>query len=282
MFIETNGLKLDVDLHGLDPSELRNPLVFLHGMTLSGRDWKPVVETIADPWNPVTVDLVGHGKSDAPESRESYRIDSVVAQLSAILDELGLETARWCGYSMGGRILLQFAVRNPERVEAMILESTTPGIESSQEREKRRRKDRKLAEFLESQGLESFVKRWMDAPIFDSQESVSAQKRERARQLRLKNDPEGLKNCLRELGRGTVPHVWDCLDDLAMPVRLLTGELDSKHRKIHNRMHERLPNSSGNVFDDVGHDVHFEAPERFVQDCSTFLARSQQGRDHVD
>lgn len=277
MIVTTNGIELYVKIQGNPKADVSEPLVFLHGMTLNGRDWEPVVQALANGLTLVTVDLLGHGRSQVPESPEHYGIEAVVEQVRVMIKELGLGCARWVGYSMGGRILLQLAVRHPDLIESMILESTTPGIESEERRKKRRRKDNKLAKYLESRGLEAFVDRWMSAPMFESQQSVSAKRRERARQLRLQNDPEGLKNCLRELGRGKVPHVWNDLDQLTMPVKLITGDLDDKHRKIHERMHGKLPNSSVTVIDGVGHNVHFEDPETFVEECVKFWKGNSGG-----
>ncbi len=241
-------------------------------MTLNGRDWTSVVDSLASEWDPVTIDLIGHGRSEAPDSPKDYRTGAVVDQLKGVVDQLDLAPVRWVGYSLGGRVLLQLAVRHPELVDSMILESTTAGIESEAEREKRRRKDEKLAEFLELQGLNNFVDRWMSAPIFESQQSVCVQKRQQARQLRLENDPIGLQHCLRELGRGSMPHVWDRLEELTMPVQLITGDQDPKHCEIHERLLKKLPDASDTVINNAGHNVHFEQPEAFVEACVKFLA----------
>lgn len=222
-------------------------------------------------WTPLAPDLIGHGRSEAPDLPSPYGIERVVEQLRGMLDRLDIESAHWVGYSMGGRVLLNFAVRHPGRVQTMVLESTTAGLEGSEARKRRRRKDDKLAELLETESLEAFVDRWLSASVFDSQKDLPDTKREWARELRLENDPVGLAHCLRELGRGSVPPVWDRLDDLDIPVFLITGRTDEKHVKIHGRLEETLPNADSEFVEDAGHNVHFETPGVYVEKTRSFF-----------
>ncbi|GIW50403.1 MAG: hypothetical protein KatS3mg080_1014 [Anoxybacillus sp.] len=70
---------------------------------------------------------------------------------------------------MGGRRLaLTFAVLYPQYVQTLILESSSPGLKTEEERMKRREEDERLAQFIEQHGVASFVDRWENIPLFSS------------------------------------------------------------------------------------------------------------------
>ncbi len=270
MRIRTGDVELNLRVKADGPEDRSHPVVCLHGMTLSGRDWEPVRSRLEPDRTVVAPDLIGHGQSEAPERSEPYRVDSVIDRLLGMVDELGIEAADWVGYSMGGRILLHLALEAPDRVDSLVLESTTAGLEDSTEREKRRTKDRKLARYLEDHSLEAFVDRWLEAPVFESQRDLPEEKRRWARETRLEADPAGLARALRQLSRGRVPAVWDRLERIRKPVLLVTGERDEKHRNLHSRMEARLPRIRSEIIAGAGHNVHFEQPQRFVELVRTF------------
>ncbi len=60
------------------------------------------------------MDIVGHGKSDAPGDLSQYNVESLIAQIKFVKDHLTKEKIFLLGYSMGGRIALSFAAVHPE------------------------------------------------------------------------------------------------------------------------------------------------------------------------
>ncbi|MGH2633545.1 MAG: alpha/beta fold hydrolase, partial [Tepidiformaceae bacterium] len=85
------------------------PLVMLHGFTGSSRAWGRFGELLAVAGPVLTVDVVGHGESDAPASIEHYRMAAAVDDVVAAVTKAGFPRANWLGYSMGGRLALQIA-----------------------------------------------------------------------------------------------------------------------------------------------------------------------------
>ena len=79
----------------------------------------------------------------------------------------GLERVDVAGYSLGARVALGLGLRAPERVGRLVLESGSPGLRRRRERGERRRDDAALAEVIERDGLEAFVRRWEALPLFD-------------------------------------------------------------------------------------------------------------------
>src|SRR3954470_22542840 len=125
-------------------------LVLLHGFTQTGRSWALVVASLRSRYRCFTPDLPGHG--DAAE-RRPVSFDAVAAYLGA----LRLRTFVLCGYSMGGRLALDAALRMPARVERVLLGGAPPRAADPAQREARRRADEELAARIERDGLEAFV-----------------------------------------------------------------------------------------------------------------------------
>jgi pimeloyl-ACP methyl ester carboxylesterase len=73
----------------------------------------------------IVIDPRGFGLSDKPATHGAYSLDAYIADLTGVLDALGLERAALVGQSMGGGIALHFAVRHPKRVSRLVLINPT-------------------------------------------------------------------------------------------------------------------------------------------------------------
>lgn len=127
---------------------------------------------------------------------------------------------------MGGRLAYSFAMTYPERVSALVLESTTPGLKTLGERRERIMRDRKLADFILRDGLEAFVAYWENIPLFSSQQRLAEDIRYRIRSGRLRNNKIGLANSLTGMGTGSQPSLWSRVEEIDVPVLLICGEWD--------------------------------------------------------
>ena len=222
----------------------------------------------------MAVDLLGHGDSDCPADPRRYRMESCVEDLVSLLDRLGIRRAAVLGYSMGGRVALHLALSasgGPERLWALVLESASPGIEDVSDRAARARSDADFADDIERDGLEAFVERWQALPLFASQARLPVAGRDELRRQRLQNDPQGLAGSLRGLGAGQQEPVLGRMDEIRIPVLLLTGALDDKYRELARRMAAALPCARTESVPDAGHAVHLERPQAFAGAVRGFL-----------
>lgn len=251
------------------------PAILLHGFTGDSSTWHPFYENWGRHSKLVSIDMIGHGKSDSPETIERYRIMSVVDDLFELMEKLRIPKADFIGYSMGGRIALSFAVKYPTKVRKLVLESSSPGLMLPQEREARIEQDGKLASFIKNNGIEAFVDYWTNIPLFESQKRLPMDKQKQILKQRLNNSIIGLANSLRGMGTGVQPSWWDEIANLQMEVLLITGSLDKKFCQIAGKMAERLEKSEVVNIHDCGHAIHVEEPEKFGTIVSGFLSNSQ-------
>ena len=262
MLIRLNGLAFNAEARAGRGS--RPPLLLLHGFTGSVRSWDEVRPRLAESAQVVALDVIGHGCSAAPAEPERYSFAWSVRDLSALLDALGHESVDLLGYSMGGRLALQFALEAPRRVRSLILESASPGIEDEAERRRRAHADDELARRIERHGVAAFVDEWERQPLLQPAAHVSAERRAALRAIRLRNSAVGLANSLRGMGVGEQLPLWGRLAELRMRVQLIVGERDTRYREIATRMRERLQAGQLSVVAEAGHTVHLEQPEAFV------------------
>lgn len=264
-----NGIQYHVEQYGSG-----FPLVLLHGFTGAASTWKPFCPIWGQHSDLVMVDLIGHGETKSPGDMERYDIKEAANDIKVLLDQLGIEKTDLLGYSMGGRTAITFASLYPERVRKLILESTTPGLKTSEEREARIQKDYKLAARIEREGVEKFIDFWETIPLFHSQLNLPAEVREQIRSQRLKNNPIGLANSLRGMGTGAQPSWWDELVNFDFETLLITGELDKKFCKIADDMALKLPNPTKLTINGCGHAIHVEEREKFGTIVSEFLSNT--------
>ena len=266
-FARANGIDYYYEEWGKGPS-----LVLIHGFTGSLGSWSGVGDELARDHRVIAIDLVGHGRSSAPQNASRYAFERAVDDLAAIADQLGVGRATWLGYSMGGRLALGLALHHPGKVSSLILESATPGIQDEAERLLRLEADETLAQRIEDAGVEVFVGEWERLPMWESQSTLPKRVLEQQRRLRLRNSATGLANSLRGMGQGGQPSYWDRLGELLVPVLLIAGSLDRKYVGIAGQMGIRIPDAMLSVIPGAGHAVHLEKPEQFVASVRDFLA----------
>lgn len=245
-------------------------MLFLHGFMGSSADWSTVMEPLEGRYYCIAVDLPGHGAS-LGLSPAAYTIEGAAEALLGLLDRLGVERPMVVGYSMGGRLALYLALRHPDRLCGVFLESASPGLESSQERAARKAADENKAVRLEGGDFASFLRDWYRQPLFAPLARDEGLLR-RTIEVKLDNDPAELAKSLRGMGAGSQPSLWGDLPGLRVPALAVAGELDEKFVGISHRMAFLAPAMRVVVVADAGHNVHAEATGPYLSLLKDFLS----------
>src|SRR2546430_578960 len=113
-YADVNGIKLYYEIHGTG-----RPLVLLHGGLGAIEMFGPNLPALAQGRQVIAVDLQGHGRTadiDRPLS-----VALMADGIAAPIQHLGLATADVMGYSLGGGVALETAIRHPEVVRKLVL-----------------------------------------------------------------------------------------------------------------------------------------------------------------
>ena len=114
---EVNGTRLNVVEEGSGP-----PLLLLHGIGGSWREWAPQLDGLSDRFRCIAVEQRGHGRSERTSGR--YTIDLFTNDVVAVCAALDITHAHVAGLAMGGMIALDLALRFPWLVDSLILANT--------------------------------------------------------------------------------------------------------------------------------------------------------------
>lgn len=116
-FVTTNGIRMAVYAQGDGP-----PVVLLHGFPEIAFSWRHQLPALAgNGFRAIAPDQRGYGHTDVPPNVADYRVDELIADVHGLLDALELDSATFVGHDWGALLLLQMAVRRPERIDRLII-----------------------------------------------------------------------------------------------------------------------------------------------------------------
>ncbi|MHC5067255.1 MAG: alpha/beta fold hydrolase [Planctomycetota bacterium] len=239
-------------------------LVALHGFTETDQSWHDVFAG-----SPIATDcplLPGHGWRPCPPETD---LNTVASEIAKRLPEDGSGTL--LGYSMGGRIALQTALDHPHSMRRLILVSSRAGLADDAIRTERQRRDERLAQILEEDGIGPFVAWWESHPVLKPVRSLSSTVVQQLRSRRLNQEPEGLAAALRALGQGAMTPLWSRLSEVSLPVLLVVGEKDPAFLGDMRTMADAMPNATLVEVPGTGHAIHREHPEALLEAVERFI-----------
>ena len=112
-------------------------IILLHGFLENQSMWQPFMETLAQSYHVITIDLLGHGKT-APIGYV-HTMEQMVTAIEAVLIHLDIKKAHFAGHSMGGYAALAYAKMFPKKVLSLALINSTPVADSQERKDNRDR-----------------------------------------------------------------------------------------------------------------------------------------------
>jgi pimeloyl-ACP methyl ester carboxylesterase len=208
--VDNKGISIHYRVEGNGP-----PLVLGHGFTDSIDIWYELgyVAALKPKYRLVLIDARGHGQSDKPHDPQSYTYEKLASDIVAVLDDLGMKTAAYWGYSMGGRYGFALARHALDRVACFVIGGAPAGTESAHPAEPGNEDPMMTA--LRG-GPDEFIKLWG--------EWVTPPLRERT----LANDYAALIACVQGRRLNTKGHS-DVIGNIAVPTLIYAGSADPIH-----------------------------------------------------
>jgi len=116
-YAPVNGLNLYYENHGNNEKDA--PLILLHGSLGTVAMFEPILAALSQHRKVIAVELQGHGHTEDIDRPLSF--EAMADDVSALIKCLGLGSADLLGYSLGGLVALQTAIRNPKVVRKLVL-----------------------------------------------------------------------------------------------------------------------------------------------------------------
>jgi 2-succinyl-6-hydroxy-2,4-cyclohexadiene-1-carboxylate synthase len=232
------------------------PLVCLHGFLGSGSEWSFLTLPDRPIW---AVDLPGHGASIGL-SDSAYSISGAAELAVSSLRTAGIDRFHLLGYSMGGRVAMEIAVRSPEVVESLLIESGNPGIPSARARQERAFLDDQRAGRLRTESLHGFLEEWYSQSVFAN---LSDNQRSNWIEAALSNDSDELARAIAGMSPGRQRDLRAELAAVDMPITYVCGERDDAYVRIGQDLAARDARVAQRIMPDCGHAVHRERPADF-------------------
>jgi 2-succinyl-6-hydroxy-2,4-cyclohexadiene-1-carboxylate synthase len=171
----------------------------------------------------------------------------------------GVENFSLYGYSMGGRIVAGMALVSPERIENLVLESSSFGIDDEREREERYKNDLALFEGITHRNdFLEFLKKWYGLDLFKTLESDM---RNSLVIKRSGNDVSELREAMKIMSAGNQPCFLNELAQLDLKSSYIYGTEDKKYSKEAKKAKERVPGINLFPVKGASHNVHLQFPE---------------------
>ena len=240
-------------------------VVLMHGGLLDCHMWDEQFELLAKTNRVLRYDASAHGNSTLPPDVYWDHAD-----LREVMNTLEIERAVLVGLSMGGKVAIDLALENPERVQAIVAVSSGLSgyrFESDFYLEYR---DLMIQAWRAGEFdavVEAFQRSWTDGP-HRAPEDVDPEVREKVRVMAR----NGLEHAME--GRLIDPPATERLEELALPMLMVVGELDLPGiHDIADRVVAANPNAELVVVPEVAHMVNMEKPDEFNELLLEYLAQ---------
>lgn len=262
---DIDGMRFDVRGDGDKPY-----LLLVHGFLSSRAQWRPNLEALSEVSTPVTIDLLGHGRSASPPEPEAYSVGAYVARFEALREQLGAD--RWfiCGQSFGAGLTIRYALEHPERVIGQVFTNSVSGLSPPMTNSPRERAVRAAA--LSDGGREAlkalpFYPRpskrlppeyWEDL-VADAELA----------------DPAGIAQAMT----ATVPGLSVAADlaRITVPTLLVNGMREAAFQPLRDIAVRDIPGLSVVDVENGGHSVNIDSAVAFDQAVIDFIAGLNQG-----
>ncbi|TXT67121.1 MAG: 2-hydroxy-6-oxo-6-phenylhexa-2,4-dienoate hydrolase [Promethearchaeota archaeon] len=273
-FALINGTKICYEIKGEG-----EPLILVHGFGADKEVWIAQFNPLTEHFKVIRFDNRGAGESERPD--HPYTMEMFADDTAALMDHLNIQKAHILGWSLGGMIVQQFAVKYPEKINKIVLINTLPkwpgddkGLQVYQENEIQgyyKKRENPRAAYFNGAKLgfyRTFRKEMIQNPkkkfygLFSAEDLIRISAHNLSR-------PQDIKNQIHALSR------YDVVEDLSKiqnETLILAAEKDRLTPKSMNELiHAHIPNSKLIVIEKAGHESPREKAPEVNQHIILFL-----------
>ena len=244
------------------------PLLLIHGLGSSSRNWEKQVNYFAEKYRVITYDLRGHGRSSKPPGPYSMR--GFAEDAAGLLTALEAAPAHVVGISMGGMIAFELAAYYPDLLKSLVIVNSVPDMRVTSPREYLEMWPRFL--ILKALGVRrmgmALGKRLFPKPEQEETRRVFVERW-------AQNDKRAYEEALRAVLGWSVEAR---LGEIHCPVLVIAAEKDYWPLDVKQAYAARMPDARLAVIADARHAVAVERPDEFNQILDEFLASQNHSK----
>jgi 3-oxoadipate enol-lactonase len=254
--MQSNNIHLYYEMHGEG-----QPLVFIHGLGSSTRDWELQVPEFGKSYQVITFDLRGHGQSDKPEG--PYHVPMFATDLFGLLQTLGIGSAHIVGISLGGAVAFQFALDYPARVNTLTIVNSAPTLGDP---EQARQEVERRVGIVQQLGMRAIGQN-LSQNLFPKPEHAAL--RETFVERWTENNPRAYIEATRSMLGW---NVTDKLGSIHCPTLVIAADQDYSPVAVKEAYVKLMPKAQLVVIPDSRHATPIERPAEFNMALAQFLA----------
>ncbi len=259
-FADIDGRKVYFEMQGQGAA-----IVLIHGFSLDSRMWDPQFDALARHHQVLRYDASGYGRSSVPDSPISG-----VDELAALLRALGISRAALLGMSMGGNVAINFTLKHPEVVAALITVGST--LDGYIMQKSTRLRFRRVLAAVNDSGLAKAKEIWLNDLLLTPVTRIAAIKA-KIRQIVLEwPGAQFLRSTFADFLPLRPPAIRR-LEGIRIPTLVLNGEHDDPSMlAIGDTIASRVPWAKRVIVPRSGHLVNLERPDEFNELVEDFIA----------
>jgi pimeloyl-ACP methyl ester carboxylesterase len=239
------------DLYVDDGGQGGIPVIFLHSFAGSSQHWAKQLEHIRRSRRALAIDLRGHGRS-APAADYDYSVESMMNDISAVVDSLKINRFVLVGHSMGGSAAIDYAAKHPKRVAGLLV-TGTPGKTPEEQ-------SKPIITSLESEKYDTVMKEYMNRLLKDATPATEQITR------------SGISGISKEASLSMIKALF--MYDPLPALRNYPGPVwivNAKAEEQPNSLHQSFPKFHYKVINGTSHWVHLDKPGDFNRILDEFL-----------
>lgn len=248
-------------------------LLMLHGFTGSKLDFHDEVERLAENFRVIVPDNRGHGESTNTADASSYSIQTLTDDLASFIKALRFDRLHLLGHSLGGMVVIRYALTRPAELASLILMDTSPAPMTMPATARDA-----FARSLEALGVSGMIEIMRSRPapqqIQNGIDQIGAEEHWRRIETKLTQmDPVAFRALGLQLSG--VTDVTRQVGDIHVPTTVIVGEADDPFIDPSRMMAETIPGAVLNIIEDAAHSPQYENRDAWRAAIDTHLARTK-------